>query len=169
LANEIGTATHYVLQVMPLEKPTMKSLKELVVSLVQEKRLAPQVAEKINLQKIITFYDSDLGQRILKEAEQVKREQPFSMLLPANRLFADYPTADEILVHGIVDGYIDNDELVLYDFKTDHLSGPAGREKALERYRGQLNVYKEALELATGKKVAETWLILLEPEEQIKL
>lgn len=169
LANEIGTATHYVLQVMPLAKPTMKSLKELVVSLVQEKRLAPQVAEKINLQKIITFYDSDLGQRILKEAEQVKREQPFSMLLPANRLFADYPTADEILVHGIVDGYIDNDELVLYDFKTDHLSGPAGREKALERYRGQLNVYKEALELATGKKVAETWLILLEPEEQIKL
>ena len=51
--------------------------------------------------------------------------------------------------------YIENDELVLLDYKTDRVSD----EKTLtDRYRVQLELYKRALEAATMRKVKEIYI-----------
>lgn len=57
-------------------------------------------------------------------------------------------------MQGIIDlYYIDkNDNLILVDYKTDYV--PNGDVKILEeKYKVQLDIYKKALEEATGKKV----------------
>ncbi len=77
--------------------------------------------------------------------QQVQREVPFSMLLPANQLFEilQNDPGEDVLVHGIMDGYVtEADGVTLFDYKTDHEPDPA---KLVARYRGQLNLYAQAL------------------------
>ncbi|MCC9082572.1 hypothetical protein LOS20_15515 [Enterococcus faecium] len=64
--------------------------------------------EKVDVSSIIWFFQTELGQQLIANKENVKREQPFSMLLPADEVFQDYPNQeDELLIHGIVDGYLE--------------------------------------------------------------
>ena len=61
---------------------------------------------------------------------------------------------EDILVQGIIDlYYIDkNDNIVLVDYKTDYVE--KGKEELLvEKYKEQLNLYKEALEKSLNTKV----------------
>ena len=64
------------------------------------------------------------------------------MLLSADQVFDQYPNEDdELLIHGIVDGYIEFPEFIeLYDFKTDYISNGENQaeiEKILQKYQGQ--------------------------------
>ena len=81
------------------------------------------------------------------------------MYLPANRKNENYSKDDNILVQGVMDlYYIDKDDkLILVDYKTDYVE--KGNEKELiEKYKEQLNLYKEALEKALNRKVDKTML-----------
>lgn len=166
-AAEIGTATHYLLQLMDLTKvPTKKSLDQLKQQLIDRKVIQAPVAAKINIDRLLKFYETDLGRQLIQQSVTVKREQPFSMLLDAKELFQDYPqqTQDPILIHGIIDGYIElEDGYLLYDFKTDFVrrDDPDALQEITMRYRGQLLLYQRALQEATQKKVQSIYLILL--------
>ena len=66
---------------------------------------------------------------------------------------------EKILVQGIIDLYYitKQGEIVLVDYKTDYV--PENDENYLiEKYKGQLNLYKRALEQALGKKVDKTYI-----------
>ena len=56
------------------------------------------------------------------------------MVLPAGKVFDDLDDTlnDPILVHGIMDGYFitENDEVILFDYKTDHIYGRWARKDA---------------------------------------
>ncbi|MDA9470221.1 helicase-exonuclease AddAB subunit AddA [Enterococcus sp. 5H] len=165
---EIGTATHYVLQLLDLEQmPTKVRIEQLIDELVQTKIIQENVAEYIKSDRVLAFYETSLGQLILENSKQVKREQPFSMLLNAEGLIKDYPdkTDDDLLIHGMIDGYIElEDSCVLYDYKTDFVQNIDNLnevKKIIQRYRGQLNLYKKALEQASGKPVNQVLLVLL--------
>lgn len=164
---EIGTATHLVMQLIPLDvAPSEESLNQLISELVTNRSLDERVAEKIDRLAILTFYLSEFGQLLLANKDGVTREQPFSMLMQAEAIFKDYPAAatDKILIHGIIDGYYEDQErLVLYDFKTDHIGNAdeASLEKIKSKYRGQLTLYKQALEQVKGRPVTAINLILL--------
>lgn len=165
---EIGTATHYVLQLLDIEQmPTKVRIEQLIDELVQTKIIQENVAEYINSERILAFYQTSLGQLLLENSKQVKREQPFSMLLNAEKLIKDYPhkTNDDLLIHGMIDGYIElEDSCVLYDYKTDfvqNIDNLKEVKKVIQRYRGQLNLYKKALEQASEKPVNQVLLVLL--------
>ena len=52
-----------------------------------------------------------------------------------------------------MDAYFEeNDEIVLIDYKTDHVKT---EEELVKRYKKQLEIYAESLEQMTGKKVKE--------------
>lgn len=165
---EIGTATHYVLQLIDLEQaPTKARIEELIDELVQTKIIQENVAEYINSDQLLAFYQTELGQLLLEMPKHVKREQPFSMLLHAEELIKDYPhqTDDDLLIHGMIDGYLElEDSCILYDYKTDFVKNIDSLDevkKIIQRYRGQLNLYKKALEQASGKPVEQVLLVLL--------
>nr|WP_245249737.1 helicase-exonuclease AddAB subunit AddA [Vagococcus allomyrinae] len=171
---EVGTATHLIMQLMPLEMPTEASLDQLITELVTNRSLDQRVAEKIDRQAIIAFYQSDFGQLLLSNSQGVTREQPFSMLMQAEAIFKDYPAAaeDKILIHGIIDGYYeDSDQLILYDFKTDHMAkvDQVNLEKVKQKYRGQLSLYQQALEQVKGRSVTGVKLILLSAGQYLEM
>ncbi|TWW12427.1 ATP-dependent helicase/nuclease subunit A [Dellaglioa algida] len=165
--SDIGSATHLVLQELDLTtEVTLVGIQTEIKRLVSAKVLTQEVAVLINEQHIANFFQSDLGKEVVSAGNAVQREAPFSMLLPASELFQNVESPDEkVLIHGIIDGYfIKNNELILFDYKTDKVSKDntiEEIEKLTTRYRGQLNLYGEALANMTGLKVAHKYLYLL--------
>lgn len=167
-AAEIGTATHYLLQLLDLnEEPTKDSIVQLINELVETNIIQDNVAKQISSDEILSFYQTSLGQQLLENPDKVVREQPFSMLLKAEELIKDYPkeTQDDLLIHGMIDGYLEQeDNCILYDYKTDFvqdIDNSAEIKKIILRYRGQLNLYRKALAQATNKDVKQVLLVLL--------
>lgn len=166
-AAQIGTATHLIFQKLDLAMPpTLNSLEKLVSSLIAEGLLTVEVAQKIDLLGILGLYQTPLGKDILKYHKTLKREEPLAMLYPLTKLFkVDFLEQEKaVLVHGIVDGYFinDQDEIVLFDYKTDAYTQQQ-EEEIITRYRGQLNLYAQALAKIMHKKVAAKYLYLVKP------
>ena len=76
------------------------------------------------------------------------------MSIKASRL-KEYANSNEnLVVHGIIDLYfVENNEIVLVDYKTDKIFG--NLSALAKKYKIQLDLYKEALEESTSKKVKE--------------
>ena len=75
-----------------------------------------------------------------------------------------------ILVQGIIDLYYmsKDDRLVLVDFKTDYIK--KGEEYKLEeKYKVQLDLYKQALEEALKKKVNNVYIYSTCLKKEIKM
>ena len=135
------------------QRPTLASLTETL----QQVQTSPAVREKINLAKILAFFDTPLGQEILTHTDHLYREQPFSMLK------RDQRSQEDFVVRGILDGYLlYEDKIVLFDYKTERYDEPSQR---IDRYRGQLALYGEALSRAYSVENIEKYLILLGKEE----
>jgi len=151
---EIGSATHELMQRIDLsQQPTLASLAETL----KQVQTSPAVREKINLSKIIAFFDTPLGQEILANTNHLYREQPFSMLK------RDQKSQEDFVVRGILDGYLlYENRIVLFDYKTDRYDEPS---QLIDRYRGQLALYGEALSRAYLIENIEKYLILLGKDE----
>lgn len=160
-AAAVGSAVHLVMEKIDLTKrPDEASVSETIAALTADGILAGEVAERIDVPSICRFFSTDLGRTVLERHSEVRREVPFSLLIPANELFSGLTGSDPVLVHGIIDGYIDDGEsLILFDYKTDHVTDetiPA----VTERYRGQLELYALALESILHRPVTEKCLYL---------
>ena len=151
---EIGSATHELMQRLDLsQEPTIDSLKE-ALDLVQ---IHQSVKDKINLQKILSFFETDLGKEILSNKDKLYREQPFSMLK------TDEKSNENFVVRGILDGYLlFEDHIVLFDYKTDRYEDSS---ELVERYRGQLSLYEEGLTKAYEISKIDKYLILFGKDE----
>ena len=151
---EIGSATHELMQRIDLsQRPTLASLTETL----KQVQTSPGVRDKINLSKILVFFDTPLGQEILTNTDHLYREQPFSMLK------RDQKSQEDFVVRGILDGYLlYEDRIVLFDYKTDRYDEPS---QLIDRYRGQLALYGEALSRAYLIENIEKYLILLGKDE----
>ncbi len=151
---EIGSATHELMQRIDLsQQPTLASLKDTL----KQVQTSPAVRDKINLSKILAFFDTALGQEILANTGHLYREQPFSMLK------RDQKSQEDFVVRGILDGYLlYEDRIILFDYKTDRYDEPS---QLIDRYRGQLALYGEALSRAYSIENIEKYLILLGKDE----
>ena len=164
---EIGTATHFVMQSVDLEKEiTAAYVAQLLLELVGDGLLEQAVAEKLDAEQIAKFFETELGQEIQANADRVRREMPFSLLIPASRIFTEIPedSTDNLLIHGIIDGFIEyDDHIVLYDFKTDFVGdqAPVLPENIVDKYRGQMNLYKKGIETIRQKPVSAAYIALL--------
>ena len=151
---EIGSATHELMQRIDLsQQPTLASLKDTL----KQVQTSQAVRDKINLAKILAFFDTPLGQEILANTNHLYREQPFSMLK------RDQKSQEDFVVRGILDGYLlFEDRIVLFDYKTDRYDEA---NHLIEHYRGQLTLYGEALSRAYLIENIEKYLILLGKDE----
>ena len=147
---EIGSATHELMQRINLAKnPTLETLEEAL----EQVQVSSDVKSKINLGKILSFFDTALGQEILANQDKLYREQPFSMLK------RDDKSQENFVVRGILDGYLlYDDKIALFDYKTDRYEHAS---QLVERYRGQLDLYAEALSRSYQIETVEKNLILL--------
>ena len=153
---ERGTAYHRVLECIELsDVKHSDQIKERIDKMVAEGKLGETAAESVNPYDIYLFCQSSLCKRMLKakEAGRLFKEQPFVIAKPAVEVYPEQESTQEVLVQGIMDAYFEEDgEYVLLDYKTDHIKTA---KDLTARYEKQLQVYAEALEQMTGKKVKE--------------
>ena len=167
---EKGTLIHLCMQKLDINKKeyTIQDVKELLDKLVAKKTITEQEANAINIKKIYQFTKSNIWQE-MTEAQVVEREKPFYINIPAQEIY-EKDLEEKVLVQGVIDLYYisSNGELVLVDFKTDYV--PDKNEQILiERYSSQLQLYKRALESATGKRVDKTYIYSTYLEKEIKI
>ena len=165
---ERGTALHLVMQDLDFFcEPNEQSVRAQIEAMRAQRKLTDEQANAVDVQAIVRFLRSDLAARIRK-SKQVEREYRFSLLRPV-RDFSSLDADDSVLLQGVVDCFFEEDgELVVVDFKTDHVSCAQLDERA-EHYRPQLEAYSMALTRVMGKKVKEKVLYFFSAGEEMRL
>ena len=102
----------------------------------------------------------------------VYREAPFVFRKKAVDVLNSLNEDDLILVQGIIDCYfIEGDQAVIVDYKTDRIDETKDINPQINKlkneYHDQLELYKEAVEKITGKKVKESLLYLFSIGKEI--
>lgn len=170
---EKGTLVHLCIQRLDEKKDyELKDIQNMILNLVEKEIITQNEADAIDVNLIYQYTKSQLFEE-LRQAKEVHKEQPFYINIPAKYVVSEAENSKKnILVQGIIDlYYIDkNNNLILIDFKTDYISNePNAKEKILEKYKVQLEIYKTALEQALGRKVNKTALCLVKDEYYLKI
>jgi ATP-dependent helicase/nuclease subunit A len=168
---ERGTITHLVMQKLDLTKVgNISDIKDQLDNLVKNEIITKIQSEVINPFKIYNFFKSNIGKRMLS-AEFLKREQAFYIQFRANEIYKELEEKYEdeyIMVRGIIDAYFEeNEEIVLIDYKTDYVD-PGNKTEIINKYKKQLDLYSNALQKLTGKKVKEKYIYLFGIDEEVK-
>ena len=167
-----GSAYHRLLEIFPFERQenwTAAKIRTVIEECKADRRLSEEYAAAINVYKIRAFLQTPLAARMAKAAKnnRLHREQPFVLGLSANRLNTDFPEDETVMIQGIIDVYLEEEDgIVLADYKTDLVKDP---KELILRYRVQLDYYEEALVRLTGKCVKEKLIYSFGLEQEITL
>lgn len=125
----------------------------------------------ISAKKIFAFCESPLAKR-MKEAQQkgvCHVEQPFVMGVCAKEIYTGTDSDETILVQGIIDAFFEEEDgIVLVDYKTDRLE-PGEENRLADRYRAQMDCYRQAIEKVMDKKVKEVYLYSFSLDKEIRI
>ncbi len=158
-AVHIGTVTHSVLEridffsvgnAVRVEGETLIS--ELISDMVRDEYLTCDEAEAVDVSKLYDFTCAPLGRRIgeAQKRGSLYREKSFNLIMEVD--------GADAMVQGIIDCFfIEEGKVILVDYKT---TAPRNVPGVKERYSVQMDIYRRAIEEATGMKVAESYLYL---------
>ena len=167
-----GTAYHRVMECLDYQRTdTQEKLRVQLEELVSLKKMEEKEAASVRIRDILHFVESALGHRMKAAALQKKlfREQPFVIARKASELEGEWQCEEDVLVQGIIDAYfIENDEIVLVDYKTDFVRN-GEEQKLIDRYHVQLEDYAQALERMTGRRVKERYIYSFTLGKEIRL
>lgn len=155
-ATSIGTATHRFMHLINLDELRKEGADEAQAVRAEMDRMradhimSEDEANMIRIKGPVSFFQSDLGKRMLASNE-IRREVDFTMKIDPHS-----PT----MVQGIIDCvFKENGEWILIDYKTDRDTAP---ETFVPRHEMQMNWYRTAIERLTRVKVKEMWLFALQ-------
>ncbi|MFR9071522.1 MAG: PD-(D/E)XK nuclease family protein, partial [Paraclostridium sp.] len=163
-AAQKGTIMHLFMQIVDLSKVSnLNDIKEEINLAVKKNILTQTQADTINPYKVLKFFKSNLGKRMLK-APFLKREQAFYLqigirdIFEAEGEFKHIVNDDTLMVRGIIDAYFEEDgEIVIVDYKTDFVN-EENKNEVINRYTKQLEIYSKALNQLTGKNIKEVYI-----------
>ncbi len=146
---ERGTAIHLAMQYLRYEACADLAGVEAELRRLTERRfLTPQQAEAVDPARILAFFASQTGKRVLACGHTV-REFKFSVLEDAGR-YEPALRGEQVLLQGVTDCcLVEPDGLVILDFKSDRVRPGEETERA-QTYRGQLDTYARALSRIFG-------------------
>lgn len=171
---EKGTITHFVLQHLQLDRVgTQEEIQGQIQEMVSKELLRDKEANAVDIPRILTFFHSSIGKRMLG-AQRVYREVPFNLVKKANEVLVgleEISTCKEkLLIQGIADCYFqEGEDLVLIDYKTDFYLNEEEKQRIVEKYRTQIQLYQEALEKIQGRRVRESYLYLFHGNEEMQI
>ena len=101
---------------------------------------------------------------------RLEREYPFLYEIPAGEVdetLAPPFSEEKILLQGIADAVFEEDGgIVIVDYKTDRLERP---EDFVQRYAGQLRIYRQAMERYFGLPVRESLIYSLHLSRTVRV
>ena len=163
-----GTAVHKFLELCDF-KNANNNFEAEISRLISEFKLTEDEISVIDKSDIEKFFNEDVGERLLKSNE-VYKEYEFSVLKNAGEFYPDLPENlknEKIVVQGKFDcAFVEPDGAVLIDYKTDKITD---EETLVSIYKGQLEVYKSALEECIEIPVKETYIYSFKIGKFIKI
>lgn len=162
-----GSLVHLCLQKLnEQEDYDILKIDQFIQNLVQKQMIHKNEAEAINQKDLLLYTKSELF-KDLKQAKEVHKEVPFYFDMQAKEVVKQEAN-EKILVQGIIDlYYIDKEgHMILVDYKTDFVKE---EQELVLKYEKQLDIYKRALEQATGKKVDKTYIYSIYLQKMIVL
>lgn len=166
-----GTAFHTVMLHIDPFIQTEAEIDQAIKELVAKEIMLPEEAAVVNRRKVLGFFNSTLGERFRQAAKAslLYREEVFVREVQAQKLVPDWTVNDPVTLIGIIDAFfIENDQIILLDYKTDAI--PSGQTDFLaKKYQSQIELYADALSAITGKPVTEAYLYSVSKEETIRL
>ena len=158
---DVGDAYHHALEKYDYLDPSSDFRTQL------EQKLPEAEVKLINPKRFQAFLQSPLAARFRKAqaANTLYREQHFMKQVPNDYLFPGSDTSEPVILQGIIDAFfIEDGEIVLVDYKSDHVREA---ETLIGHYRKQLELYAEALEKITGLRVKEKLIYSIILEQAI--
>ncbi len=149
---ERGTMMHLVMQHIDVTKEiTVDAVQEQIARMVNGEWLTEEQAKAVDVESIVAFFNTPLGKR-MQRASRLEREVPFYL--------AHEMDGETVVVQGVIDCVFEDEHgLVLIDYKTDRVSWMNDpKEELKRRYKGQLALYREAIEAIWKKEVTETYV-----------
>jgi len=161
-----GTAAHLVIASLDLKQPiTLDGIERTKGRLVSEHVMTAEMAESVDADMILAFFQSDLGEVVRHRANRVSREWPFTY---AHRT-PDGVVGEFVVVQGVIDMLVQTPQgLIVIDFKTDRV----GRSDIVARaagYRGQVDLYAKAAAAILRDKVLAKWLYFMTPRQAVQV
>ena len=160
-----GTLMHKAMEMIDFTAlpPTEEAIREELRKLVETKIFTEE--EGVTLlsetkwahpaKDLLTFAHGPLA-KAMKEAKAVRKEMPFSILLPAHDFYPNCEKGEKLFLQGVMDCLLENEkDMIIIDYKTDHTMS---EEELAHHYSVQLKVYREAAEKLFGKKVSHLYL-----------
>lgn len=165
IAAERGTAMHRAMELMPFGSiNTEEDVRSYIAKAVADGMMDKEAEELLDYRKIFDFTKSTAYKEMSRALKNKKlfREQPFVFGIKN-----EAGTEDDLnLIQGVIDVYYEEtDGLVILDYKTDR----ATPEELKKLYSLQLNLYAQALEQITGKKVKKKLIYSFVNNAEIEL
>lgn len=158
-----GTLMHKTMELLPFEKleneteitNEITKLKNNNSITDEEYEILTQKGKHSPVTKIMTFIKSPLGNE-LKNASEIKKEMPFSILLPANDFYKNCEKGEKIFMQGIIDCMFETDgKITIIDYKTDKTKN---EEKLVNHYKTQLQIYANAASKILKKEIKNIYI-----------
>ncbi|MDD3364992.1 MAG: UvrD-helicase domain-containing protein, partial [Syntrophomonas sp.] len=101
---EKGSIMHFVMQHLDFQRVTLGTqIGAQIQEMVKQELLREEEAQLVDVARVLKFFRSDLGQRIL-QAGKVYREVPFNLVCRASDIIAGWEQCEEeLLVQGVID------------------------------------------------------------------
>lgn len=156
-ASQRGTLVHKVMELLPFDRiRDQDQLRREVEAVVEAYPQAGSLDLEDLLPRIGRFLFSKQGEdlALAQKEGRLHKETPFTIGLPADRVYPGTDSAEMVIIQGVIDLYCEGEDgLWLIDYKTDRLREGEGA-LLLDRYKAQMLYYKTALEQITEKTVS---------------
>ena len=175
---EKGSIIHLILQKLDFKENVSKEdIDNLFEELIYKNIIPRNSRGQVNLYNVYKFIESDFYKKISK-AKEINKEVPFYINLKIKDVYLNQEIPEDkqdekVLVQGIIDLYFkdENDKYILVDYKTDYMENNSKEEKdkLVNKYIKQLQIYKNALEDAKQIKIDKIYLYSIYLNEEIEV
>lgn len=179
-AAEKGTLMHLVLELLNFKQYDIEKLNDFQIKdkiiddlnlFVEKNILTQEEMEIIDIEKIFKFFKSEIYKQIYQADinKKLYKEKAINYNIKLSQVYKEckeYKNAEDekIMIIGIIDLFFETEDgLVLIDYKTDYID-KKNQENSIEnlkkKYKIQLDLYQEAIERNSNKKVIKRGLYL---------
>ncbi|MBQ9798034.1 MAG: UvrD-helicase domain-containing protein [Clostridia bacterium] len=172
-ATDVGTATHAFLEFCDFRALATRTVEEEAARLTEEGFLSQGAASILHKGHLNALRCSDL-MHLISQAKQIRREQKFGILVPMSSLTKSEELKarledQKLFVQGSIDLLLtmEDDRLILVDYKTDHISDAERKDLKLLQKRmraahgNQLAAYAQAVHELFGRAPDEIYIYSL--------
>ena len=127
--------------------------------------ISPEEYDTFSIDKAAAFFGSVIGLRAAEAAaaERLWKEKEFIYSM-------DMAGDTSTIVQGIIDCFFEEEgSLVLIDYKNSYMGAGRTEEDIRQTYAAQIDLYRQALEAATGKPVKEAYLFLFDTGKFVEM